>query len=118
MIRERLLRLLPGSLFMGEEESPDAAAGEWRWIVDPLDGTLNYIQGLPVYAVSIALEHNRDEEASFGEIVAGVIYLPYLKTLYEAVAGEEHAGMDSSFMYVTRKNQSCGTGNRVPVQES
>ena len=51
------------------EESPEEAGADptRRWIVDPLDGTTNYLHGLPHWAVSIALEHK-------GEIVAGVVY--------------------------------------------
>ncbi len=85
MLCEGLTRLLPGSVFMGEEESPDAEGGEWRWVVDPLDGTMNYIQGLPIYAVSIALEHHNNRESGWGDIVAGVIFIPELNICYHAI---------------------------------
>jgi len=51
-----------------------------RWIVDPLDGTTNFLHGLPYWAISIALEHKRD-------IVAGVIYNPVLHELFVAEKG-------------------------------
>src|ERR1043166_7925500 len=55
LITEALTRDVPGSTVMGEELSPHvAAAGEVAWIVDPLDGTTNYLHGYPQYAVSIA----------------------------------------------------------------
>ncbi|HEB83959.1 MAG TPA: inositol monophosphatase, partial [Bacteroidetes bacterium] len=82
MLREGLLSLLPDSVVMAEEESPDAGGGDWRWIVDPLDGTLNYLQGLPVYAVSIALEDRRSHPEGWGELVLGVIHLPSLDLMY------------------------------------
>ncbi len=87
MLREGLLSLLPDSVVMAEEESPDAGGGDWRWIVDPLDGTLNYLQGLPVYAVSIALEDRRSHPEGWGELVLGVIHLPSLDLMYDAWRG-------------------------------
>ena len=69
-IKEDLLYARPTYGFMGEEgaeiEGDDPTR---RWIVDPLDGTTNFLHGLPHWAVSIALEHK-------GQIVAGVVYDP------------------------------------------
>lgn len=86
-LRKALLDLLPGSVFMGEEESPLAEGGDWRWIVDPLDGTTNYIHGLPIYAVSIALEDRRRVDSEWGEIVLAVVHLPEFDHTYTAVRG-------------------------------
>lgn len=77
MIVERLKEILPDAVFVAEEET-DAKGGaekarktikkeEYTWIVDPLDGTTNYMRQLPPYCVSIAL-------ANKGEVVVGVIY--------------------------------------------
>lgn len=55
-IVEGLDALLPGAGFIVEENSV-ASKKEWNWIVDPLDGTTNFVHGIPCYAVSIALEH-------------------------------------------------------------
>ena len=66
-VADRLTALTPGSVIVGEELSPDAARdGRVVWIVDPLDGTTNYLHGYPQYAVSIAA-------VADGELVAGVI---------------------------------------------
>ena len=66
---------------LGEEGGARGdAASEWRWVVDPLDGTTNYSQGLPVFCVSIALQYR-------GETVVGVVYAPYLRELFTAVRG-------------------------------
>jgi myo-inositol-1(or 4)-monophosphatase len=68
IIREELMAGRPSYGWLGEETG--AAAGEdptRRWIVDPLDGTTNFLHGLPHWAVSIALEHK-------GEIVSGVVF--------------------------------------------
>lgn len=50
--------VLPGSVFLTEEETIAAQSGTWRWIIDPLDGTTNYLHGLPCYAISVALQQN------------------------------------------------------------
>lgn len=58
--------ILPEAAFLTEEGTVEQSEAEYRWIVDPLDGTTNFIHGIPAFAVSIALEHN-------GEIVSGVV---------------------------------------------
>jgi myo-inositol-1(or 4)-monophosphatase len=83
-IRKILLTAFPDHDFLGEEDDPQAppAQGrEYRWVVDPLDGTLNYVHGLQAYAVSIALEQR-------GQIVAGVVFDPILKECYTAAQGQ------------------------------
>lgn len=68
IIREELMTARPNYGWLGEETGgEDGADPTRRWIVDPLDGTTNFLHGLPHWAVSIALEHK-------GEIVAGVIF--------------------------------------------
>ncbi len=68
LIKEDLMGARPTYGWLGEETGTSAGADPTRrWIVDPLDGTTNYLHGLPHWAVSIALEHK-------GEIVSGVIY--------------------------------------------
>jgi len=72
----------PGHAVLAEESGQDGPSGsEYRWIIDPLDGTTNYAQGLPMFAVSVALEYRK-------ETVLGVVYLPKLGLLFEAVRGE------------------------------
>jgi myo-inositol-1(or 4)-monophosphatase len=66
MIIKDLLEILPGAGFIVEENSASGKK-EYNWIVDPLDGTTNFVHGVPCYAVSIALEHE-------GEIILGVVY--------------------------------------------
>ena len=80
-IRDTLLTAFPSHTFLGEESTvgPDPAA-DFRWIVDPLDGTSNYVHGLEFYAVSIGLEHR-------GELIAGVIYDPAADRCFRATAG-------------------------------
>lgn len=63
---EGLSELLPGSGFIAEE-SPELRTADLTWIVDPLDGTTNYIHGIPLYSISVALREN-------DEIILGVVY--------------------------------------------
>lgn len=65
---------------ISEESGREHDSREWRWVVDPLDGTTNFAMGLPAFCVSIALERNR-------ETVLGVVYAPYLGECFYAVRG-------------------------------
>jgi myo-inositol-1(or 4)-monophosphatase len=83
LIRERITAQRPGDRILGEEggETPAAGAATGvRWIVDPLDGTVNYLYGLPDWAVSIAAEAD-------GTVVAGAVFVPRRDELYSAAAG-------------------------------
>ncbi|MES1213783.1 MAG: inositol monophosphatase family protein [Singulisphaera sp.] len=81
-IRDMLLGAYPDHGFLGEEnESIPPGPDGLRWIVDPLDGTTNFVHGIPEYAVSIGLERN-------GELLAGVVYAPVHDQCYVAAAGE------------------------------
>lgn len=81
LIVRSILERYPTHAILGEESGARGdAASEWRWVVDPLDGTTNYSQGLPVFCVSIALQYR-------GETVVGVVYAPYLRELFTAVRG-------------------------------
>ncbi len=57
---ERLGGLVPGSTFLTEEETVAQEEGEWRWIIDPLDGTTNFLHGLPCFSISVALQYRGD----------------------------------------------------------
>ena len=67
MLVEGLKKLVPDAGFLTEEETTDQEKGEKYWIIDPLDGTTNYLHGLPLYAISIALVENK-------QVVIGVVY--------------------------------------------
>ena len=81
IIKDDLMKARPTYGFLGEEsEEIKGTDGAHRWIVDPLDGTTNFLHGIPLFGVSIALERNN-------EIVAGVIYNPAMDELYTAERG-------------------------------
>ena len=79
LIRERLLAARPGDAILGEEGG-QIGSGPVRWVVDPLDGTVNYLYGLPNWAVSIAAE-------VAGEIVAGAVCVPLQRCTFTATLG-------------------------------
>ena len=66
---------------ISEESGKEHSEREWRWVIDPLDGTTNFSMGLPVFCVSIALEFQ-------GEALLGVVYAPYLKECFYALKGK------------------------------
>ena len=76
-----LRELLPEAGFIAEEGSAVYHDEPYCWVVDPLDGTNNYSQGLPVFCVSIGLQYR-------GETLLGVVYAPYLDELYTAIRGK------------------------------
>ncbi len=80
LIRDRLLTARPGDGFLGEEGGSDHSTSGVRWIVDPIDGTVNFLYGLPQYAVSIGAEVD-------GEVVAGVVINVPTGVTYTATRG-------------------------------
>jgi len=74
ILRDELSKARPGYAFLLEESGAQGSANwSWRWVVDPLDGTTNYLHGIPHWAISIALEKRTDTGS---EIVAGLVYNP------------------------------------------
>ena len=82
-VRQTVLGAFPQHALLGEEKGPNEPAmarTEYRWIVDPLDGTTNFVHGVPHYSVSLALERN-------GELLVGAVYDPMLEECFAAAAG-------------------------------
>ncbi|MEO1492932.1 MAG: inositol monophosphatase family protein [Pseudomonadota bacterium] len=81
-IREMLTEARPNYGWLAEESAPvDGKDPTRRWIVDPLDGTTNFLHGIPHWAISIALEHK-------GKIIAGVVYDPAKDEMFTAEEGQ------------------------------
>jgi myo-inositol-1(or 4)-monophosphatase len=83
ILREELKAARPDVGFLSEEISEEEAEnGDRRWIIDPIDGTTNFMHGLPFFAISIAYE-----EA--GKLVAGIVYAPISDEMFWAYNGEQ-----------------------------
>src|SRR6185295_14855810 len=80
LIRETISTYYPRHQILAEEGGLADSSSEYRWIVDPLDGTTNYAHGYPIFCVSIALEHR-------GEVVIGVVYDPMREEMFTAERG-------------------------------
>lgn len=91
LIADRLLTAFPGHMMLGEESmaegdrrhdrNADPSQVEYLWVCDPIDGTTNFVYGIPSCTVSIALAH-------YGQPVLGVIYDPARDELFSAIRGE------------------------------
>ncbi|NLO18929.1 MAG: inositol monophosphatase [Ignavibacteria bacterium] len=105
MIIQSLQKDFPNSVFLAEESGSSAFTDEdaIRWIIDPLDGTVNFAHNLPIFSISIAAEKNK-------ELLCGVIYNPILDELFYAGRGQgaffndkkisvsENADFETSFL--------------------
>jgi myo-inositol-1(or 4)-monophosphatase len=85
LIRERIRQQWPAHDVLGEEQGLSDQGSEYRWYVDPLDGTTNFAHGYPVFCVSIALEHRPPGQA--GQRIAAVVYDPTRDELFSAEPG-------------------------------
>src|ERR1700691_5173682 len=85
LIRDRIREQWPTHDVLGEEQGLSDQGSEYRWYVDPLDGTTNFAHGYPVFCVSIALERQAREQKA--ERIAAVIYDPTRDELFSAEPG-------------------------------
>jgi myo-inositol-1(or 4)-monophosphatase len=77
----RIRKAFPGHAFLAEESGATQGDADHLWIIDPLDGTVNYAHGYPCYCVSVGYQRK-------GEVVAGVVYNPCLDELFVAEKGQ------------------------------
>ena len=80
LICAELLAAFPQSSILGEEGNTGAASSDFLWVVDPIDGTVNYFYGIPIYCVSIALQYR-------GQLLLGCVYDPMQNECFTAIAG-------------------------------
>lgn len=100
-IVQAILGRYPGHAILGEEGGVMGTAdSDYRWVIDPLDGTTNFSQGLPLFSVSIALQYK-------GETIVGVVYAPYLGELFWATkdggAWMKYGGGEAKRIHVSEK---------------
>lgn len=110
-LKKELLTLLPGSAFVGEEEEgaaitsegdsgTGASAIEYIWVVDPIDGTSNFIRDIGISAISVGL-------LKWGKPYAGIIYQPYRNEMFWAVDGQG-AYLNGERIYVSDRDFKHG----------
>lgn len=80
MLVEGLAKCLPGSVFLTEEKTVEQESGDYQWIIDPLDGTTNFLHRIPIFAVSVGLRHK-------DEIILGIVYDPNRSECFYAWKG-------------------------------
>jgi myo-inositol-1(or 4)-monophosphatase len=99
-IRRVLGERAPGIPMLGEEtgERGAGAGGGLRWLVDPIDGTVNFAHGLPIWSVSIALE-------DAGRPIVGVVFAPALGWWFEATEGGGARGAGGETLHVTAETR-------------
>ncbi len=116
LIRERITDQFPSHDVLGEEQGLDDQGGDYRWYVDPLDGTTNFAHGYPVFCVSMALEHR--PEGAAGTRVAGVVYDPTRDELFAAEKGRG-AHLNGKPMHVSKAAQlkECLLATGFPSQK-
>ena len=86
ILKEELNKARPGYAFLVEESGASGSDNwAWRWVVDPLDGTTNFLHGMPHWAISIGLEKRLPDGSS--ELAAGLIYAPAVDELFWAEKG-------------------------------
>ncbi len=109
IIHAELSRARPGYSFLMEEGGTiEGDDPQHRWIIDPLDGTTNFLHGIPIFSISIALERQ-------GQIVAGVIYNPAMDELYTAERGGGAFLNDRRLRVAARtKLSDCVIGTGIP----
>ncbi|MEN6566716.1 MAG: inositol monophosphatase family protein [Veillonellales bacterium] len=87
----------PSHSVLAEESGISSGQSDYLWVVDPLDGTTNYSQGLPIFSVSIALQYKK-------ETVLGIVYAPVLRQMFTAVKGHG-AYLNGSQIHVSAKKE-------------
>lgn len=109
ILRQELTKARPGyGLLMEESGEIPGTDEQHRWIVDPLDGTTNFLHGIPMFAISVALERQ-------GQLVAGVIYNPISDELYVAERGGGAFVNDRRLRVANRRKlHECVMGTGIP----
>jgi len=87
MVREQLLAARPDDGIVGEEGDDVAGSSGVTWVVDPIDGTVNYLYGIPQYAVCVAAVAGDPHDPGGHEVLAGCVHSPVLGETWTAVRG-------------------------------
>ena len=109
LIEKQLFKAFPEISFLGEEGDAGDADSEYRWVVDPIDGTVNFAYGIPHACVSIALQRRKQKaEPSQYQTLVGVIYDPFQDEIWTAIRGQA-AKLNGRVIHVSnrRKLSEC-----------
>lgn len=87
----------PDHYILSEETGEIVMDSDYKWIIDPIDGTINFAHGIPICCVSIGLEHS-------GKMIMGAVYNPFLKEFYFAEAGKG-AVLNSDQIHVSAQSE-------------
>ena len=111
-IINEIKKAFPEHSILGEETGEILGDSSYQWVIDPLDGTTNYLHGFPQYAISIALFEKKT-------LTHGVVYDPFKEELYTASKGEG-AYLNDERMRVTSTNglQNTLIGTGIPILKS
>ncbi len=99
LIVERVRATWPTHDIVGEEGTRQESGADFRWYIDPLDGTTNFAHGYPVFCISMGLEHR-------GEMIAGVLYDPTRDELFAAERGKG-AFLNGAPIHVSQTKLLC-----------
>lgn len=107
----KLGKVVPEAAFIAEESAPDTNKQQWNWIIDPLDGTTNFIHNIPAYAVSVALAHG-------SEIKLGVVYnIPQNEMFYAHCEGMAYLNGKQIGVSKTEGLADCLVATGFPVKD-
>lgn len=98
-IKRMIKKHYPKDVIIGEEYTPNNHLGKISWTIDPIDGTVNYAHGVPLYGIQVALLYER-------EVTASVIYLPECGEIFWAIKGQgaymSYEGVDGTILKTER----------------
>jgi myo-inositol-1(or 4)-monophosphatase len=99
MVREEIQKFFPEDHIMGEEGTSYKGTNQYRWVIDPVDGTTNYAHRLPLYGVCLGLENLETQKMEMG-----IVSFPAMKDTYHAIRGEG-AFKNGERIYVSETNE-------------
>jgi len=105
LITDTILQRHPDHALLGEEGVAGDAASAWEWIVDPLDGTVNYFYAIPHFCVSIALREKLDGGSDQTRTLVGVIYDPMRDELWATAAGAAQTTLNGAPVRVSERTR-------------
>lgn len=107
LIERTLLAAFPKTALLGEEGVAGVPGAEYRWVVDPIDGTVNFAYGIPHACISIALQQRTGRRAAYEdgyETMLGVVYDPFCNELWTALRGQK-ARLNGRVIRVSRRSK-------------